>query len=148
MFKKWMEKSKKDQRGLTLVELLAVVVILAIVAAIAFVLIGNVIDNSKQDAHVSNAQQIISAAKTYESTVSDIDGSVKVETLQSEGLLDKNLADPWKKATDYGKNATVTKNTDGEYTITNFDGHKCTLGEAKEAVLRDGRKACDENKSK
>ncbi len=60
--KKWMKKFK-NERGLTLVELLAVIVILAIVAIIAFVFIGGVIENSKKDAHISNAQQIISAAK-------------------------------------------------------------------------------------
>src|SRR5690625_4166152 len=63
--KKWM-KRLKNERGLTLVELLAVIVILAIIGTIAFVMIGNIIENSKKDAHIANAQQLIAAAKLYE----------------------------------------------------------------------------------
>ncbi|WP_214803053.1 prepilin-type N-terminal cleavage/methylation domain-containing protein [Exiguobacterium sp. s194] len=62
----WQDaKQLKDERGLTLVELLVVVVILGIIAAIAVVAIGGIIENSKKDAMVSDAKQMVSAAKLY-----------------------------------------------------------------------------------
>lgn len=64
----WLDaKQMRDERGLTLIELLVVVVILGIIAAIAVVAIGGLIENSRKDAQVSNAKQLISAAKLYAS---------------------------------------------------------------------------------
>lgn len=89
--KRFIENFKKDERGLTLVELLAVVVVLAIVGLIAFVAIGNVIENSKKDAHVANAQQVISAAELYEASGGEIGttNATELDTLEDE------LIDPW-----------------------------------------------------
>lgn len=53
----------KNERGLTLVELLAVIVILGIISTIAFVSIGKIISNSKADAHLANAREILSAGE-------------------------------------------------------------------------------------
>lgn len=56
-------KLLKNQKGMTLVELLAVLVILGIIAAIAVPMIGNVINNSKERAVLSDAASIIAAAQ-------------------------------------------------------------------------------------
>jgi type IV pilus assembly protein PilA len=53
----------KNQKGLTLIELLAVIVILGIIAAIAVPSISAIIKNSERSAQKANAHEIINAAK-------------------------------------------------------------------------------------
>jgi type IV pilus assembly protein PilA len=58
----------KNERGLTLIELLAVIVILGIIAAIAIPSIGGLINKTKEDAIKADAVQVLNAAKLYVST--------------------------------------------------------------------------------
>ncbi|PRO64901.1 pilus assembly FimT family protein [Alkalicoccus urumqiensis] len=60
---KKLKQLLKNQKGLTLVELLAVVVILGIIAAIAVPSIGGIIENSREDAQVANAETLHDAAR-------------------------------------------------------------------------------------
>ncbi|MGK0551200.1 type II secretion system protein [Enterococcus faecalis] len=96
----------EDERGLSLVELLAVVVILAIIAGIGFVGIGRIIQNAREDAAVATVKRVYEAAKLYVSTSNKHLGAYKgwldnkdkndyineydftVKTLMDEGVFD------------------------------------------------------------
>lgn len=117
-------KLLKNQKGMTLVELLAVLVILGIIAAIAIPMIGNVISNSKDKAILADAQSILSAAKLAQAN-GDVTGDGTLtfgdEILQKylDGI---DLADtdqvtytpPTTTTSDDG----TTKKTDGKWEVT------------------------------
>ncbi len=109
-----LKKLRKNERGFTLVELLAVIVILGIIAAIAVPSIGKIIDNTKEDAKVAEAIQIINAAKIYHAShpnSNTMDDSVLSEYL--ENVVDNGY--------------TVTYNSSG-YSLTNHEGVKVVNG--------------------
>ena len=56
----------KNEKGLTLIELLAVVVVLAIIAAIAIPAIGSIIAKQEDKAVLANASMILAGAKLAE----------------------------------------------------------------------------------
>ncbi|WIV18204.1 prepilin-type N-terminal cleavage/methylation domain-containing protein [Paenibacillus polygoni] len=105
-----------DEKGFTLIELLAVIVILAIIAVIAIPLIGNVIDNSKEDGDLATARQIYDAARLY--VIGEENGdfttvnTVKLGVLQSNNFIEKNIALPSSKV-----------KLNEETTIVSFDEH-------------------------
>ncbi|MHC8517182.1 type II secretion system protein [Sporosarcina sp. ITBMC105] len=85
--KKWLQKRLKNEKGLTLVELLAVIVILGIIAAIAVPSIGGLIDNTRIKAAHADAQNILSAANIYFVESPDAE-SVDLKTLLGEKYID------------------------------------------------------------
>ncbi|MEH7273206.1 type II secretion system protein [Neobacillus vireti] len=109
----------KEQKGFTLIELLAVIVILGILAAIAVPAIGNIIEKSKTDAQITEAIQIIDAAKlayaednttkTFSATSTDND--VTAATNDLEDYISKLKDKSW----------TVTLGANNVWTITNHE---------------------------
>jgi len=105
--KKFLQKRLNNEKGLTLVELLAVIVILGIIAAIAVPSIGNIIANSKYSAVKADALNVLNAANMY--FVENPDAiDVEVSLLKSEGFLENSgkLVDADKIA--QGKPNTLT----------------------------------------
>ncbi|WNF21887.1 type II secretion system protein [Mesobacillus jeotgali] len=115
---KAIKKKMKDQRGLTLVELLAVIVILGIIAAIAVPSIGNVIQKSKVDAVKADALNVLNAGKLYLAAVGeDNDGTISSTELApyfENGKL-TNVSITINANNKLGLNATGTA---GKITIT------------------------------
>lgn len=102
----------KNEKGLTLVELLAVIVILGIIAAIAIPSIGNIITNSKVNALKADGQSVLAAANMY-FVENSKETTVTMETLLEDGFLE----DAGGFAAEGGTAATITK-VDGGNTIS------------------------------
>ncbi|MFD2046323.1 type II secretion system protein [Ornithinibacillus salinisoli] len=136
--KKLFDLLKNDERGLTLVELLAVIVILAIIGGIAFVSVGNIIENSRQDAHIANAIQAISAAELAHASGEEISEEITASTLNT---FNDNLVNPFDNA-DENYDFTIVPDTDGEFTVTS-DETECSFNNKTKADLSSqGRDIC------
>ncbi|MGD6872543.1 type II secretion system protein [Sutcliffiella horikoshii] len=91
-------KMLRNEKGLTLIELLAVVVILGIIAAIAVPSIGNIIEKSREDAHIANGQQLMNAAKLalLNEEVTPTSGQIQIADLSE--YIDKIDTDDYASA--------------------------------------------------
>ncbi|MFZ2462157.1 MAG: type II secretion system protein [Caldibacillus thermoamylovorans] len=127
-------KLLKNQKGMTLVELLAVLVILGIIAAIAIPMIGNMIENSKTKAAAIEALNIIAGAKLADSNGVEGTTSGNVTTFSKDDLVEYVDENNFESVT-----KTVTKDKDGkkvtsvEWAIT---GHK--INESTNNDLKSG----------
>lgn len=119
-----IRKQMKNEKGLTLIELLAVIVILAVIAAIAIPAIGNIITNSKYNAVKSDAINIINAAQLYYldnpdgEAASGSAGEATKDKITVEGLKKAKYLD---NAGHFGKNpgaASVSNETPNAISTT------------------------------
>jgi prepilin-type N-terminal cleavage/methylation domain-containing protein len=88
---------KLNQKGLTLVELLAVIVIMGIIGLVAVLAIGQIIDKSKHQAFVANAHTLKDAASLYakDSLLHDNElERVYYQTLYEQNMIEK-IKDPF-----------------------------------------------------
>lgn len=84
-----MFKKIKNKKGVTLVELLAVVVIMGIVAAIAVPTIGGLIETQRNNAAKESFNQVVEAAKLYATgqVGSGTTVTVSIATLETENYI-------------------------------------------------------------
>lgn len=87
--RKKIEELRNREEGFTLVELLAVIVILGLIVAIAVPAIGSIMDDAKKNTADANTELIIDAARLYdvENDIDDVTG-VTVQVLIDAGYLD------------------------------------------------------------
>ena len=101
----------KKEGGFTLVELLAVLAILALIVGISIPLIGNVISSSKTKAVAAQTELIIDAAQFYETQTGNkiVATGINVSVLVEAGYLeaDSNYT-----------GVTVQKDAKGQFTVT------------------------------
>lgn len=103
-----IKKMIKKENGFTLVELLAVLVILGIIVAIAIPAVGNIIENARGNANKAEVELVEDAARLY--FIENEEDEVTVQKLIDDGYLEERG-----EASDL--TGTVTK-SEGEYTYT------------------------------
>jgi prepilin-type N-terminal cleavage/methylation domain-containing protein len=97
----------KKEGGFTLVELLAVIVILGFIVAISIPLIGNVIEGAGDDTDAAQQELVIDAAQMYE-----LENSIPAEGVSTDDLIAAGFLE-----SDFEGDLTVTKTTaDGKTT--------------------------------
>ncbi|HHY20912.1 MAG TPA: prepilin-type N-terminal cleavage/methylation domain-containing protein [Bacilli bacterium] len=117
-------KHLKNEKGLTLVELLVVIVILGIVAAIAVVAVGNIVEKSRVKAEISEAVQILNAAKLKYTNEGATGNEFKKDDLVPSYL------DNVKSEKDFKVNITKT-NDSVTFSISGHDANGKTLNKIK-----------------
>jgi type IV pilus assembly protein PilA len=145
----------KNQKGMTLIELLAVIVILGIIAAIAIPSVSGIINKTKNDADISNGLMVINAAKIAvadqdSNILSKVNGGtpVTLEDLNKYGYLDDIPTDPHDKTKTYSNTKSVitishAQNTES-YTysiklVSNDSGKTTRLDDVSETDLNAGK---------
>lgn len=120
-----MKKVLKNTKGFTLVELLAVIVVLAVIILIAMPSVMSAMDKARKNSLYTEASEIIKIAQTayaddmMNATVpANTEGyCYSLEYLIDAGYMDKNLGGTGESATEYGS-VLLKVDSDGIATYT------------------------------
>jgi type IV pilus assembly protein PilA len=125
---KLLKKYLKNEKGLTLIELLVVIVILGIIAAIAVVSIGGIIGDTEEKATVTEAVQIINAAKLAHASEGMPAGGWNAGNLD-QYISNVEAPDTWTVTLDETTGVYSITNHDATLIVTNPDAATATEGE-------------------
>lgn len=136
-----IQRLRKDEKGITLVELLAVIVIIGVIAAIAVPLITGLLDDTKENARSATANQLYEAARlrSIAKNNGEITGTHKLSELVFEKYIQGGVTDP-KTGTALGDNTSVNldKVNTAETIVTLIIGSETVTFNASE--LKAGKK--------
>lgn len=114
----------KNKKGFTLVELLAVIVILALIMGVAIVGIGNVISSSKEKVMFENAQSIIDGVKK-QFAINNVTPNGNTYGFNASILESGGVTSPLGGNFKYGSEVAANKVTDGLWQITSNPPTTC-----------------------
>lgn len=105
-----------NNKGVTLIELLIVIVVLGIISAFAIPAVGTIIENTEKDAIVADALAIENAAKLYcsQNTCSATEGL----DWDDLSIYVSSFDDDYYEETDTGDTAVIAQLGSGEWTVT------------------------------
>ncbi len=134
-------KLLKNQKGLTLIELLAVIVILGIIAAIAIPSVNTIISNSKKSAQKENARAMIDAAryKVNSEFISTSKTFTLADLQDDKANYIEKITDPSGDGYDSSKSKVIAKEEDGSFSYS-----VCLVG--SENYIGDGTTCIEESK--
>ena len=115
----------KNKKGFTLVELLAVIVILALIMGVAIIGIGNVISKSKTDVMFENAMSIISGAKK-QFAIANVDPVGKTYGFNANIFESGGVKSPLGGDFNYGSQVDANKVVNGLWEITSNPPSSCS----------------------
>ena len=124
-------KLNKKKKGFTLIELMAVIAIVAILAAVLVPTVSGYITRSKKTAVVTQVRTIVNAVESYNITASEPIGNTyqwnltdkKIKTtLSGTGLLDDTKITSLHDDVPYSTLKSINEDTDSINKITIVDG--------------------------
>ena len=128
----------KNNKGFTLVETIAVIIILGIVLSIAVPSITNVVKSTNKNRMISDAETFISEVKEY--VESDTIGNTSEKyTYTLDDIKDKTKLSKSPYGEEYKEKSYVKIKDDNSYNVCLTDGkYKAATGESGEIEVKEG----------